>query len=89
VLHPDEPHDGRADGPGVFGYRQIYVNPGRIAAARRALVARPGSLPFAWPVSDDAILARVVRAAFATALEPLALDALLVQLAAGELCTAR
>jgi len=83
VLHPDEPHDGRADGPGVFGYRQIYVNPGRIAAARLALTARPSSLPFAAPVSDDAVLARVIRTAFATALEPLALDALLVALAAG------
>lgn len=83
VLHPDEPHDGRADGPGVFGYRQIYVSPGRVAAARRALTARAASLPFAWPVSDDAVLARVVRTAFATALEPLALDALLLQLAAG------
>ena len=31
VLHPDEPHDGRADGPGLFGYRQIYVSPDRIA----------------------------------------------------------
>jgi AraC-like DNA-binding protein len=83
VLHPDEPHDGRADGPGVFGYRQIYVSPGRIAAARRALLARPASLPFACPVSDDAVLARVIRTAFAAALEPLALDALLLQLAAG------
>ena len=83
VLHPDEPHDGRSDGPGLFGYRQIYVTPGRIAAARRALTARPGSLPFAWPVSDDAVLAQVVRTAFATALEPLAVDALLLQLAAG------
>jgi AraC-like DNA-binding protein len=83
VLHPDEPHDGRADGPGVFSYRQIYVNPGRIAAARLAFPARPTLLPFAAPVSDDAVLARVIRTAFATALEPLALDALLVALAAG------
>jgi AraC-like DNA-binding protein len=83
VLHPDEPHDGRADGPGVFGYRQIYVDPGLIAAARRALTARPASLPFATAVSDDAGLARVVAAAFATTLEPLALDALLAALAAG------
>ncbi len=83
VLHPDEPHDGRADGPGVFGYRQIYVDPGRIAAARRVLTGRPAPLPFAAPVTDDAVLARAVRTAFATPLEPLALDALLLQLAAG------
>jgi len=83
VLHPDEPHDGRADGPGVFGYRQVYVSPGLIAAAQCAVTARPAPLPFAAPVSDDAVLARVIRTAFATALEPLALDALLVALAAG------
>src|SRR5258708_18133075 len=33
VLHPDEVHDGRADGPGLFGYRQIYVSPDPIASA--------------------------------------------------------
>jgi AraC-like DNA-binding protein len=83
VLHPDEPHDGRAEGPGAFGYRQIYVNPGRIAAALPALTTRSASLPFAPPVADDPVLARVVRMAFAQALEPLALDALVLQLAAG------
>jgi AraC-like DNA-binding protein len=83
VLHPDEPHDGRADGPGVFGYRQIYVSPGRIAAALRALTGRPAPLPFAAPVADDPVLARLVRAAFGLALEPLALDALVLQLAEG------
>jgi hypothetical protein len=83
VLHPDEPHDGRAEGPGVFGYRQVYVSPGRIAAALQALTTRPVPLPFAPPVADDPILARVVRTAFAQALEPLALDALVLQLAEG------
>jgi AraC-like DNA-binding protein len=83
VLHPDELHDGRADGPGMFGYRQIYVSPGRIAAAVRALTGRPVPLPFAVPVADDLVLARTVRAAFAQALEPLAVDALVVQLAGG------
>jgi AraC-like DNA-binding protein len=81
VLHPDEVHDGRADGPGVFGYRQIYVSPGRIAAALRARAGRPVPLPFAAPVADDPALARSVRAAFARPLEPLAVDALVVQLA--------
>lgn len=89
VLHPDELHDGRADGPGVFGYRQIYVSPGRITAALRALTGRLAPLPFAAPVADDPLLARTVRAAFAGALEPLAADALVLQLAGGLLrCSA-
>lgn len=88
VLHPDELHDGRADGPGLFGYRQIYVSPDRIAAALPALTGRPAPLPFAPPVADDPALAQVVRAAFtrAPALgapEPLALDALVLALAEG------
>jgi AraC-like DNA-binding protein len=83
VLHPDELHDGRADGPGLFGYRQIYVNPDRIASALPALTGRPGPLPFAPPVTDDPVLTRVVRTAFARAPEPLALDALVLQLAEG------
>src|SRR5207248_1278211 len=36
VLHPDEPHDGRAGAEGGFGYRIVYVEPARIAAAVRA-----------------------------------------------------
>jgi len=83
VLHPDELHDGRADGPGLFGYRQIYVNPDRIASALPALTGRPAPLPFARPVTDDPVLARVVRTAFARPPEPLALDALVLQLAEG------
>jgi AraC-like DNA-binding protein len=83
VLHPDELHDGRAEGPGVFGYRQVYVSPGRIAAALPALTGRPAPLPFAPPVTDDPVLAHVVRTAFARTPEPLALDALVLQLAAG------
>jgi len=83
VLHPDELHDGRADGPGLFGYRQIYVNPDRIASALAAVTGRPAPLPFAPPVTDDPVLARVVRTAFARAPEPLALDALVLQLAQG------
>src|SRR5689334_2303489 len=83
VLHPDEVHDGRAAGPGLFGYRQIYVNPDRIAAALPALTGRPAPLPFAPPVTSDPALARVIRAAFAGAPEPLALDALVLRLVAG------
>lgn len=83
VLHPDELHDGRADGPGVFGYRQIYVSPDRIASALPALTGRQVPLPFAAPVTDDPVLARVVRTAFVRAPEPLALDGLVLQLAEG------
>jgi AraC-like DNA-binding protein len=83
VLHPDELHDGRAEGPGLFGYRQIYVNPDKIASALPALTGRATPLPFASPVTDDAVLARTVRAAFAHAPEPLAIDGLVLQLAQG------
>ncbi len=89
VLHPDELHDGRAEGPGLFGYRQIYVNPDRIASALPALTGRATPLPFAPPVTDDPVLARIVRTAFARASEPLALDGLVLQLAQGLLrCSA-
>jgi AraC-like DNA-binding protein len=83
VLHPDELHDGRAEGPGLFGYRQIYVNPDKIASALPALTGRAMPLPFASPVTDDPVLARIVRTAFAHAPEPLALDGLVLQLARG------
>ncbi len=83
VLHPDELHDGRAEGLGVFGYRQIYVNPARIVSALSSLTGRPAPLPFASPVTDDPVLARVVRMAFARSPEPLALDALVLELAEG------
>jgi AraC-like DNA-binding protein len=89
VLHPDELHDGRADGPGLFSYRQLYVNPDRIVSALPALTERPTPLPFASPVTDDPVLARVVRSAFAHAPEPLALDTLVLQLTEGLLrCSA-
>ncbi|HXW43417.1 MAG TPA: AraC family transcriptional regulator [Streptosporangiaceae bacterium] len=81
VLHPDELHDGRADGPGLFGYRQIYVGTDRIAAALPALTGRPAPLPFAPPVTDDPAWASIVRAAFTQAPEPLAIDTLILQLA--------
>jgi AraC-like DNA-binding protein len=83
VLHPDELHDGRAEGPGLFGYRQIYVTPDRIASALPTIMGRSAPLPFAPPVIDDPALARVVRTAFTHAAEPLALDALVLRLAQG------
>jgi hypothetical protein len=45
VLHPDELHGGRAEGPGAFGYRQIYASPARIAAALLALTTRRHRCP--------------------------------------------
>ena len=46
VLHPDEVHDGRAGTEAGFGYRIVYVEPARIAAAVRAVRGRPAPLPF-------------------------------------------
>ena len=84
VLHPDETHDGRAGGADGFGYRIVYVEPARIAAAARAIRGGPAPLPFVRePVSDNPALARAVTAAFRTAPEPLALDALVLRLAEG------
>src|SRR5712692_5033134 len=77
VLHPDEIHDGRAGTEVGFGYRIVYVDPARIAAAVRAIGERPASLPFVRePVSSNPTLAWAVAAAFQSAPEPLALDAL-------------
>lgn len=84
VLHPDEAHDGRAGGDEGFGYRIVYVDPARIAAAARAIRGRPTPLPFARaPVSRNPTLARAVTAAFQVGPEPLALDALVLRLAEG------
>ncbi len=84
VLHPDEAHDGRAGGEDGFGYRIVYVEPARIAAAVRAIRGRPAPLPFARePVSRNPTLARAVTAAFQAPAEPLALDALVLRLAEG------
>jgi AraC-like DNA-binding protein len=84
VLHPDEMHDGRPGTPAGFGYRIVYVEPAHIAAAARTIRGRPCPLPFVRdPVSDSATLARAVTAAFRSAPEPLALDALILRLAEG------
>src|SRR5712692_8448224 len=62
VLHPDEAHDGRAGDEDGFGYRIVYVEPARIAAAVRAIRGRPGPLPFVRePVSQNPTLARGYR----------------------------
>jgi len=84
VLHPDEMHDGRAGTEAGFGYRIVYVEPARIAAAVRTIGGRPAPLPFVRkPVCDNPTLRRAVTAAFQFAPEPLALDALVLRLAEG------
>ncbi len=84
VLHPDETHDGRAGGEDGFGYRIVYVEPARIAAAvpRDPGPAGPAAVR-AEPVSRNPTLARAVTAAFQAPAEPLALDALVLRLAEG------
>jgi AraC-like DNA-binding protein len=90
VLHPDEQHDGRAGAAGGFGYRIVYVDPSRIAAAVRAIRGRPTPLPFVrTAVSHNPLLARAVAAAFRSPAEPLALDAVVLQLAHGLLADDR
>lgn len=84
VLHPDEPHDGRAGSEAGFGYRQVYVAPARIAEAARQLTGGPAALPFVRePVSHSARLAAAVRAAFRFEPAPLASDELVLELTAG------
>jgi AraC-like DNA-binding protein len=84
VLHPDEMHDGRAGAAGGFGYRTVYVEPARIAAAVHVIRGRPSALPFVRePVTHSQLLARAVADAFRSPLEPLALDALVLRLAEG------
>jgi AraC-like DNA-binding protein len=84
VLHPDEMHDGRPGTEAGFGYRIVYVEPARIAAAVRAIQGRPAPLPFVRdPVSRNATLAGAVTAAFRLAPESLALDSLVLRLAEG------
>ena len=84
VLHPDEPHDGRSGGSAGFGYRIVYVDPARIAAAARTVRGRSAPLPFVrQSVSNSSRLARAVTAAFRATPEPLGLDALVLRLAEG------
>ena len=81
VLHPDEPHDGRAGTPDGFGYHLVYVAPSRIADAARAIRGRACALPFMRaPVMESAGLARAIELAFTDGTEPLALDSVIVRL---------
>jgi AraC-like DNA-binding protein len=84
VLHPDEVHDGNAGTEAGFGYRIVYVEPSHMSEALRSLCERPYPLPFVRePVSENGLLARAVRRAFAAPLDPLAADALIADLAEG------
>ena len=84
VLHPDEAHDGGPGAEGGFGYRIVYVEPGRIAQAAHAISSKPTALPFArQPVSRNRTLVNTVASAFSTGAEPLALDSLVLSLAEG------
>ena len=84
ALYPDEAHDGRAGTADGFGYRIVYVEPGELAEAIRALRGRPCPLPFLRePVSTHAGLSRAVADAFSATLEPLAIDHVTVELAEG------
>jgi AraC-like DNA-binding protein len=88
VLHPDEMHDGRAGTAAGFGYRIVYVEPARIAAAVRAIRGHAQSLPFVRePVATNARLARAVREAFEPESGPLAIDSTVMSLAEGLLAT--
>jgi AraC-like DNA-binding protein len=81
VLHPDEPHDGRASTPEGFGYRIVYVAPARIHEAARVIRGRPCPLPFVRePVATNRALASAIEGAFQVGLEPLAVDALVLGL---------
>jgi AraC-like DNA-binding protein len=84
ILHPDEPHDGRAGTAAGFGYRLVYVDPASIAEAIRALTGRGQPLPFApEPVAISPTLSGAIREVFQAGNEPLALDDLVGHLAAG------
>jgi AraC-like DNA-binding protein len=84
VLHPDEMHDGRPGTAAGFGYRIVYVEPARIAAAVRAIHGGSAPLPFVRsPVCRSPALAQAVTAAFRLAPESLALDSLVLRLAEG------
>jgi AraC-like DNA-binding protein len=90
VLHPDEPHDGHAGTEDGFGYRQLYVEPAMIFEATRALCDGAGFLPFVrQPVTTNPMLAAAIRSAFRQDRESLAIDDVLVRVAAGLLAADR
>jgi AraC-like DNA-binding protein len=90
VLHPDEPHDGHAGTEAGFGYRQLYIEPAMIFAATCALGDGVGFLPFVrQPVTMNPTLAAAIRSAFSPDRESLAIDDVLLGVAAGLLAADR
>ena len=84
VLHPDEVHDGHAGSGAGFSYRQLYIDPASIFDAVRVLRGRACSLPFVRsPVLVSPILADAITTAFTGALESVAIESLIVQVAEG------
>ena len=84
VLHPDEVHDGYAGTHEGFGYRQLYVEPALIFEAIQTISPHSCSLPFVrTPVVINRKLSAAIIGAFAGALEPLAIDSFIVQVAEG------
>jgi hypothetical protein len=80
VLHPDERHDGRAGTDSGFGYRIVYVAPAQIGAALCDIIDHPTPLPFVRePVTLSPRLASAVTDAFASGLQPLARDGLVLR----------
>ena len=70
VLHPDEPHDGRAGRLGGFRYRMLYLDPAELA---RALGPEGGALPFLGAgVQQDPRLKAALGPALADLARPLA-----------------
>jgi AraC-like DNA-binding protein len=77
LLHPDEPHNGRAGTDAGFGYRTLYVAPAALLDALRALDPGAHTLPFVPdPVQRDAELACALAGAFDGPMEALRAQAL-------------
>lgn len=88
VLYPDETHDGRAGTAAGFGYRIVYVEPALLTDAIETLCGRRAPLPFVREVvSRNETLSRAIDVAFRDALDTLAVDSLIVDLARGLLAT--
>jgi AraC-like DNA-binding protein len=84
VLHPDEPHNGRAGSDEGFGYRLLYIDPAKIFTALQARDGGTPELPFVRdPVAVNPVLAEAIRSAFRNDPDPLAHDDLIERIAAG------
>lgn len=84
VLHPDEVHDGYAGAESGFGYRLVYIEPALMQEAVCGLAGASAPLPFVrFPVVRNPTLAGAVRVAFDDTCDALAMDEVVMQLAAG------